>query len=319
MDKKLEPMVQKLRDDEERYQRWIRLSGTVAGGSFCICDQFFWFIARRSKAFTATFADLMEQRNHFVAPALVRLQMSGLLGIQAGRCHEKGLHECVEEWMMGKAFASMKDDRGKPMSEGNLMKRLAEQLPNSIWEINTLYGVASGWVHLDPKFFYATLQHVGDDGEVSFLLDAPEHKIPSLGTEDEINWAVNMISINNLIIANLMRWTACKQEQWGHFKWTEDETTICGIRINAQECLFQVEGIEAILVVQDDAHENERFVLWINGTGPFRNIVFAKFATKEQAEKFATEYINQYLETKVASPKASTHDLPPSPQHPAVR
>ena len=301
MDEKLETLVQQLRYDEERYQRYLRLSGTVAGGSFCTCDHFFWFIVRRSKAITSTFADLMEQRNHFVAPALVRLQMSSLLGIQAGRCHEKGLHECVEEWMLGKAFPSMKDDRGKPMSDGNLLKRLAEQITNSIGEISILYGVASGWVHLDPKFFYATLQHIGDDGEVSFLLDAPEHKIPSLGTEDEINWTVNMISINNLIIANLMRWTACKQEQWGHFKWTGDETTISGIRINPQEIIVQVENLEAILVAQDDAQENEKFVLWLNDTGPFRNVAFAKFATKEQAGHFATEYINHYLETKAAS------------------
>ena len=177
------------------------------------------------------------------------------------------------------------------------------RIRNSVGEIDTLYGVASGWVHLDPKFFYATLQHIGEDGAVSFLLDAPEHKIPFLGIEDEINWAISMIGINNLIIGNLSRWPACKQEQWGHFKWAGDEKTISGIRINPQEFIFQAENLEAILAEQDGTRENEKFVLWINDTDPFRNIAFIKFATKEQAEKFATEYINQYFETKPTSPK----------------
>ena len=297
MDEKLVNLIQRLREQEERYRKCLMLSGSAAGGSFCTCDQFFYFIGRRSKAITATFADLMEQRNHFVAPALVRLQTSGLLGIQAARCHEKGLHECVEEWMGGKAFGSMKDDRGEPMSESNLLKRIAEQIPNSIGEINTLYGVASGWVHLDPKFFYATLQRIGDDGEVSFLLDAPEHEIPLLGTEDEINWTVSMIGINNLVIANLIRWPACKQEQWGHFKWASGETTISGIRINPREFVFQAGTLEAALAEQDDDRENERFILWINDTAPFRNLAFVKCATKEQAKLFAVEYMNQYLNT----------------------
>ena len=185
--------------------------------------------------------------------------------------------------MTGVKFASMKDDRGKPMSERNLMERIAEQIPNSIGKIDTLYGVASGWVHLDPIFFRSTLQDIGEDGEVSFLLDSPEHKIPSMSTEDEINWAYSMRGINNLVIANLMRWTACKQEQWGHFKGAVHETAISGIRVNPQEVIVQVENLEAILASQDDAHENEKFVLWINNTSPPRNIAFVKFATKEQA------------------------------------
>ena len=301
MENKLDPMVHKLRQDEERYQRCIRQSGTAAGGSFCICDMFFWFIGKRSAAITKTFADAIQQRNHFVSPALVRLQLSSLLGLCAARYHEKGLHECVEEWMKGKHFSQMLDnsvDGGQVMKDGRLLKRIDDELPDRVGSIAELYGMASGWVHLDPKFFHALTQFVGEEGQVQFLLYGPEYEIPHMHMADERNWVTNMLSINNLIILQLLGWSACKQGIWGNLEWAKTDEEISTLKIRPQEIVVRTNGFEAVLVEQGDVHESERFALWVNGTNPSRNLAFARFATKEQAEEFASWYIQNMNESQ---------------------
>ena len=231
----------------------------------------------------------------------MRLQLSSVLGLQAARYHEKGLHECVEEWMKGKPFSQMLDDSGnggRLMRDGHLLKRIDDELPDHVGSIGELYGMASGWVHLDPKFFHALTQFVGEEGPVQFLLYGSEYEIPRLQVEDERNWAINMLSINNLIIGHLIAWSACKQEIWGHFKWARTGDEISTVKIEPQEIVVKFNGLEAVLVEQGDVHESERFSLWVNSTSPSKNLAYAKFGTKAQAEEFASWYIQNISESR---------------------
>ena len=53
---------------------------------------------------------------------------------------------------------------GRLMRDGHLLKRIDDELLDHVGSIGELYGMASGWVHLDPKFFHALTQFVGEEG-----------------------------------------------------------------------------------------------------------------------------------------------------------
>ena len=285
-------MVQQLRQDTDRYKRAIMQSSMAAKGAFCTCDFFFWFIAKRSAAITSVFADILESRNHFVGPALVRMQLSGLLALYAARYHEKGPHEFVEEWMNGKAVSQMRDNSangGELMREGHLLQRIDKELSDAVGSIEKLYGAASGWIHLDPKFFMSVIESIRDNGEFQFSLYSVQFTIPSLKTGDEVNWATSMISINNLIIANLLMWASCKQGMWGGHAGINYSTST--IEIPRFDTLVETNGLEFILLDRGGADDEARFFLWVNQKTPKKNLAYLTFDTKEQAEVFTDWYV----------------------------
>ena len=292
-------MVQRLREDVERYRRATTQTVLAASGSLCSCDLFFWFIAKRSAAITSAFADAVEQENHFVSPALVRMQLSSLLGLYAAHYHEQGLHECVAEWMKGRSFSQMGDngtDGAKLMRDGHLLQRIDAEFSNQVGSIEKLYGMASGWIHLDPKFFHSLTNHVGDNGEVQFALHGPQFKIPHMGTEDDKNWVVSMLSINNLMIAKLLMWASCKQEIWGGLPEANSETG--RLEVGRFETVATANGLEAVILDRGKVEEDGRFLLWVNATVPKKNLAYAEFTTIEQAETFVSWYIQTLNEAQ---------------------
>ena len=295
-------LVQNLRQDVERYKGAMLQAGLAANGSLCTCDLFFWFIAKRSAAITSAFADAIQQRNHFVSPALVRMQLSSLLGLYAAQCHEQGPHEFVEDWMKGKAMSQMRDNGttgGQLMRDGHLLKRIDDELPDDAGSIEELYGMASGWVHLDPKFFHALTQSVGEKGQVQFLLYGPEYEIPHLNKDDERNWSISMLSINNLMMGRLLMWAACKQNVWGGL--TSDDFEMSPVKINQPETVIAANGLEAVLLDRGEVDDGERFLLWVNAVNPKRNLAYVGFPKMEQANTFANWYFQNLSDASTQS------------------
>ena len=269
MQDQLTTMVKKLRQDTDRYKRANMQSGMAANGALCTCDLFFWFVAQRSAAITSVFADVLESRNHFVGPALVRMQLSGLLTLYAANYHGKGTHEFVEEWMKGNTVGQMRDDStdgGKLMNEKYLLQRIDKGLSAAVGSTGKLYGIASGWVHLDPKFFGSLIQNIGDNGDFQFRLYSEQFSIPRMKTDDELNWATNMIHINNLMVAKLFMWASCKQGAWGGLASVDYSTTT--IEIPRFDTIVETNGLEIILLDRGGADDEPRFLLWVNQKTP---------------------------------------------------
>lgn len=284
--------VQGLRRDIERFQNATIQSAAAAQGAFDHCDLFLWFVAQRSAAITSEFADAIEQRNHFVGPALVRMQLSGLLGLYAANYHEKDSHAFVEEWMNGKPISAMLDnspDGGNQMGEGYLIKRIDKELPNRIGSISGLYGAASGWIHLDPKFFHSLTEKI-DDEHIKIRLYGEQFTISPMTVKDELTWVQSMASVNNLIIAKLLSWAACKQEMFGAITDIKEETG--AIEILPLETVGEVNGFEAVLLPQKQG-EGTTFSLWVNDTKtkPKKNLAYVVFPTGEQAVEFVNQYV----------------------------
>ena len=287
-------MVQDLRLDIDRYQSVMLQSGLAANGALCACDLFFWFIAARSAAITSVFADTIENRNHFVSPSLLRTQLSGLLTLYAAQYHEKGPHEFVEEWMKGAAVGQMFDNRssgGKRMTDGNLLKRIDQELPNAVGSIEKLYAMTSGWVHIDPKFFHSLTQDVGEDGKVQLRLFGPQFDIPQMKAEDEQNWVQSMLSINNLMIAKLLMWAACKQQIWSAL--TSEEFHPSSFKVDRLEIVGTTGELEAVLLDRGNVTDGKRFLVWINETNPKKNLAYLEFPVREQAETFVKWYLQE--------------------------
>jgi len=294
MDEEISNAVQRLRHDIARFRNATLQSAMAAQGAHDHCDLFLWFVARRSAAITSEFADAIEQRNHFVGPALVRMQLSSLLGLYAANYHQDGAHEFVGEWMNGKAISNMLDnspDGGKRMTEGRLLNLIDQELPNSVGSIGGLYGAASGWIHLDPKFFYSLIEKVDDDGRFEIRLYGEQFTIPPMTVNDELTWVQSMVSINNLIIAKLLSWAACKQERFGEITNVEEETGT--VEILPLEGVGDVNGFEAVLLPQATQDEGAIFSLWINDTEarPKRNLAYVVFPARELAMEFANQYV----------------------------
>ena len=303
MQDQLSALTQNLRQDIDRYKSAILQAGMAANGALCICDLFFWFTANRSAAITSAFTDAIESRNHFVGPALVRIQLSSILTLYAAHYHERGPHEFVEEWMKGKAVSQMRDnsaDGGKLMRDGNLLQRIDEELPDHVGSISELYGVASGWIHLDPKFFRSLTQMFSEDGQAQFRLFGTQFDIPMMKTQDELNWVESMISINNLMIARLLMWASCKQEMWGGL--TNEEFRMSTIKIDRLEIVATANGLEAVLLDRGNVGASKRFLLWVNETNPKKNLVYVEFPTREQAKDFTNWYFQNLREAHASTP-----------------
>ena len=303
MQDQLSTITQKLRLDIDRYKSAILQAGMAANGALCTCDLFFWFTANRSAAITSAFTDAIESRNHFVGPALVRIQMSSLLTLYAANYHERGPHEFVEEWMKGKVVSQMHDnsaDGGKRMHDGYLLQRIDKEIPDHVGSISDLYGVASGWVHLDPKFFHSLTQMFSEDGKVQFRLFGTQFEIPMMKTQDELNWVVNMISINNLMIGKLLMWASCKQGMWGGL--TNEEFQMSTIKIDRLETVATANGLEAVLLDRGNIGGSKRFLLWVNETNPKKNLAYVEFPTRKQAEDFTNWYFQNLSEAHASTP-----------------
>lgn len=292
-----------LRHDIERFRNAALQSASAAQGALDHCDLFLWFVAQRSAAITSEFADAIERRNHFVAPALVRMQLSSLLGLYAANYHEKDAHEFVGEWMNGKAIGSMLDNSpggGKRMTEGRLLERIDQELPNRVGSIGGLYGASSGWIHLDPKFFHSLTEKIDDDGRFEFRLYGEQFTIPPMTVKDELTWVRSLVGINNLIVAKLLSWAACKQEMFGKITNNGEETGT--IEILSLEIVGDLNGFEAVLLPQATQDEGVTFSLWINDTKitPKRNLAYVVFPTRELAVEFANQYVRILLTAETA-------------------
>ena len=183
------------------------------------------------------------------------------------------------------------DGGGKRMGDGYLLKRIDAELPNGVGSIGGLYGAASGWIHLDPKFLYSLIECLGDDGELRLKLYGEQFSIPPMQTEDELRWAQSMASINNLVIGKLLSWAACKQEMFGGV--VNDNQKMIAVEIDPLEMVAKANGYEAVVLPQDRVGEGTTFSLWVNDTKtkPKRNLAYAVLPTMEQAEELANWYI----------------------------
>ena len=135
----------------------------------------------------------------------------------------------------------------------------------------------------------SVIESIRDNGEFQFSLYSVQFTIPSLKTDDELNWATSMISINNLIIANLLMWASCKQGMWGgHARINYSTSTI---EIPRFDTLVETNGLEFILLDRGGADDEARFFLWVNQKTPKKNLAYLTFDTKEQAEVFTDWYV----------------------------
>ena len=109
--------------------------------------------------------------------------------------------------------------------------------------------------------------------------------------KDELNWAVSMTSINNLMIGKLLSWAACKQEMFGSA--ISVDQPMVAVEIVPQEVVVEVDGYEAVVLPLDVQGEGTRFSLWVNDTTtkPKRNLAYVVLPTMERAEEFANWYI----------------------------
>ena len=192
---------------------------SAGDGSTCgSCDFFFVGVARRTSAFTQAFCRTVRDDNHFVASALIRLNLEHLLVLHAGASYQTGnLHDFTTELMKGKRPRDLTNKSGKKMTERELVESLEKELDGATSSsIKDLYDWCNKFTHFGTPLLYGSFQDLDDNGHFNMLLIGDTFQIPAVRATHVLEWILAMESINFLVRQRLKKWIAMREEMWNH-------------------------------------------------------------------------------------------------------
>ena len=196
----------------------LKIVMSAGRGLLCgSCDFFFVAIARRASAVTQAFCRAVRDDNHYVAPALIRLNLEHVLVLHAGASYETGnLHDFTTELIHGKRPRDLKNTSGQKMTERELIESLGEKLDRvTSSRIQDLYAWCNKFTHFGTPLLFSALEDLDDDGHFKLLLVGSTFEIPAVNLADIQNWVQAMGTINHLVRERLHQWIATREEMWG--------------------------------------------------------------------------------------------------------
>ena len=209
--------VQRLESSIELINQDLKNVMSAGSGRICgSCDFFFAGLARRTGAVTQAFCRAVRDDNHFVAPALIRLNLEHLLVLHAGDSYETGnLHNFTTELMKGKKPRDLKNLSGKKMTDRELVISLGKALDRATSSrIQDLYAWCNHFTHFGTPMLVSSLVDLNDDGHFRMLLFGSTFEIPAVQPADVQNWVQAMGTINAFVRQCLGRWIATREQMW---------------------------------------------------------------------------------------------------------
>ena len=199
-------------------QDLMNVMSAGAGFTCGSCDFFFVGIARRTNAFTQAFCQAVRDDNHFVAPALIRLNLEHLLVLHAGASYQTGnLHDFTMELMNGKRPRDLRNKSGKKMTERELVKSLEKELDGATSSsVQALYDWCNKFTHFGTPLLYGSLQDLDKNGHFNMLLVGDTFQMPAVQANHVQDWIQAMGAINFLVRQRLKHWIAVREEMWNH-------------------------------------------------------------------------------------------------------
>lgn len=136
----------------------VQLSARIIGKNYMKCDMYFCATVDRSIRLIDGMIPLLKDRNLTCCGGLLRMQMDNCMRTYAAFIAEdpEALFNCVIE---GNPINKLKDKNGNKLSDVYLKEQLTKYGP----QFATVYGNASGFVHLSEKAFYQTVESVDND------------------------------------------------------------------------------------------------------------------------------------------------------------
>ena len=209
--------VQRLESSIELINQDLKNVMSAGSGRICgSCDFFFAGLARRTGAVTQAFCRAVRDDNHFVAPALIRLNLEHVLVLHAGGSYETGnLHDFTTELMNGKRPRDLKNVSGKKMTERELVNSLGQRLDGGTSsKLQGLYDWCNQFTHFGTPMLRSSLEDLDDDGHFRMLLFGTTFEIPAVRPADVQNWVQAMGTINASVRQCLDRWIATREQMW---------------------------------------------------------------------------------------------------------
>ena len=209
--------VQRLESSIELINQDLKNVMSAGSGRICgSCDFFFAGLARRTGAVTQAFCRAVRDDNHFVAPALIRLNLEHLLVLHAGDSYETGnLHDFTTALMKGKKPRDLKNLSGKKMTDRELVISLGKALDRATSSrIQDLYAWCNQFTHFGTPMLVSSLVDLNDDGHFRMLLFGSTFQIPAVQPADVQNWVQAMGTINAFVRQGLDRWIATREQMW---------------------------------------------------------------------------------------------------------
>ena len=120
------------------------------GKNFYLTDLVIFGLINRNLGLLRALPDLVKERNiHALAP-LIRVQLDGLLRLNAFRV-AGSMEDLAMYVISGNSLRKFKDQDGQPMTDAHLVKLLKENLP---W-IEDMYKSLSGWTHFSESHIFS--------------------------------------------------------------------------------------------------------------------------------------------------------------------
>ena len=178
------------------------------------CDFFFVGIARRTCAVTQAFCRAVRDDNHFVAPALIRLNLEHVLVLHAGASYETGdLHDFTTELMNRKRPRDLKNVSGKKMTDRELVHSLGRRLDGGTSSrLQDLYDWCNQFTHFGTPMLFSSLEGLEDNGHFKMLLVGATFEILAVQSADVQKWVHAMETINSLVRQHLDQWIATREQ-----------------------------------------------------------------------------------------------------------
>ena len=214
----LDTDVRQLEHSVELIDQELKDAMSAGHGSLCgSCEFFFVGVARRTGAFTQAFSRAVRDDNHFVALALIRLNLEHVLVLHAGTSYKTGnLHDFTTELMKGKRPRDLTNTAGNKMTERELVESLGQELDgitNS--SVQGLYKWCNNFTHFGNPFLRSSILSLDDSGHFDMLLVAATFEIPSVQSTDVKKWIQAMETINLLVRYFLSQWRITRDEMYG--------------------------------------------------------------------------------------------------------
>ena len=159
-------------------------------GNIFPLDLFALGIIKRSLLLVKGFCDLVRSNNFTSAAPLVRLHLDNLLQVYAAFIAENP-HDFAVEKLKGKRINNLKDKSGKEMKDSYLAEQLSKNKETS-W-VERVYREASKFIHFSDKHFFSTVQSIGENRTIEFLIPSDKEIVPKQAQLEAIS-AMNAIT-----------------------------------------------------------------------------------------------------------------------------
>ena len=153
----IEIYFNKLREYREESKS---IAAGIIGENLTEDDLFFISALNRRVQFIDGIMNLLRTRNLTCAGILVRTQLDNLMRVFAAFISEDR-RLFIKETLSGTAIRNLKDNQNKKMTDVNLKKRISEYYP----EIEEIYNISSGYVHLSEVAFHQAFWTEQSDGD----------------------------------------------------------------------------------------------------------------------------------------------------------